>query len=79
MIQLSSRGRRNAPVKKIRIEVHDDGGDEEQGGPVVDLAHHQPGPGVEAEVEGRPVGLAHVHAPQGGVAAVVGDDAARWG
>ena len=54
-------------------EVDDDGGDEQQRGPVVDLAHHQAGPHVEAEVERRLVGLGHLHAPQRLVAAVVDD------
>ena len=40
-------------------EVHDDRGDEQQRRPVVDLAHHEPGPDVEAEVERRLVRLRH--------------------
>ena len=39
MTQLSSRGLRNAPVKKIRNMCTIIDGDEEQRRPVVDLAH----------------------------------------
>ena len=54
-------------------EVHDDRGEEQQRGPVVDLAHRQAGAHVEAEVDGGLVGLAHLHALQRHVAAVVHD------
>ena len=54
-------------------QVHDDGGEEQQRRPVVDLAHHQPGPHVEAQVERRPVGLGHLDAAQRRVAPVVHD------
>ena len=50
IIQLISRGRRNAPVKKMRRRCTTIARDEQQRGPVVDLAHHQAGAHVEADV-----------------------------
>ena len=41
-------------------EVDDEGGHEHQGRPVVHLAHHQPGPHAEADVEGGGVGGRHL-------------------
>ena len=41
MTQLSSRGRRNAPVKNTRPMCNGEGADEHEGGPVVRLADEQ--------------------------------------
>ena len=46
--QLTSRGLRKAPVKKIAQQVHDDRRDEDERGPVVGLAQQQPGRDVVA-------------------------------
>ena len=54
-------------------QVHHDGAEEHEGGPVVDLADDEAGTHVEAQVDGRAVGLRHVHARQRGVGAVVDD------
>ena len=54
-------------------EVDDDGGDEHQRRPVVHLAHDEPGPHREAEVEGRPEGVGHRRPHQRVVVAVVDD------
>ena len=46
-------------------EVDHDRRQEQQRGPVVDLAHHEPGARVEAQVDGRLIGLRHAHARSG--------------
>ena len=51
----------------------DDSGDEDQCRPVVDLADHQPGAHVEADVDRGPEGVGHVHAVQRRVVPVVDD------
>jgi hypothetical protein len=72
IVQLSSRGLRNAPVKNTG-HVHDDGADEDVAGPVVHLAHQQSAAHGEGEVDRRGVGLGHLLSVEGQVAAVVGD------
>ena len=52
MTQLSSRGLRNAPVKNTRSMCTDDSRDEQQGRPVVDLAHEQAAADIEGDVQG---------------------------
>ena len=66
MNQLISRGRRKAPVKKIRHRCSDDRAEEHQRRPVVHLADQQPGAHVEAEVHDRVVRLGHVLTPRSG-------------
>ena len=58
MIQLTSRGLRNAPVKNDPEHVHDDRGHEQQRRPVVHLPHDQAAADVEREVQRRLVRLA---------------------
>jgi hypothetical protein len=58
--------------------VDADRSDEQQCGPVVDLADEQPAPDVEADVEGGRVGLRHRDALERHVAAVVSDFLHRW-
>src|SRR5437016_4358484 len=68
---------RARPAERAReehaAEVQDDGGDEHQRGPVVDLSHDETGAHVEAEANGRPIGLRHAYALQRRVMTVVGD------
>jgi hypothetical protein len=52
-------------------QVHDEGGEEDQGGPVVHLAHDQAGAHLEADVQRRGVGGRHLGALEGRVGAVV--------
>jgi hypothetical protein len=54
-------------------QVAHDRGHEQDRRPVVNLAHEQPAADVEADVQRRGVRLAHVHAVQRGVRAVVDD------
>ena len=79
MIQLSSRGRRNAPVKKMRQRWATIVAMNTQRGPVVDLAHDEPGAHVEAEADRRLVRLRHRDAAERAVAAVVDDRSCRSG
>ena len=51
MIQLISRGRAESAGEEYAAHVERDGGQEDQGGPVVGLAHDQPGPDVEGDVD----------------------------
>jgi len=53
--------------------VHEDRRHEQQRGPVVDLPHQQPAAHIEADVQRGGVGLAHPHAAQRRVHAVVDD------
>jgi hypothetical protein len=71
--QLSSRGLRNAPVKKM----HHHRGDEQDRRPVVDLPHQQTAADVERDVQRRGVGLGHVQALEQAVRALVLDLAHR--
>ena len=71
MIQLSSRGRRKAPVKNTRARWITIAATKMQRRPVVHLAHDQAGPDVEAQVHGRVERLGHLHALQRLVAALV--------
>ena len=50
-------------------DVHDDGGHEQQGSPVVDLADDEPGAHVEAQAQHRGVGLGDLCPPERGVGA----------
>ena len=61
------------PGEEHPAHVHDQGGEEDQGGPVVHLAHDQAGPHLEADVQRRGVGGRHPRALQGLVGAVVDD------
>jgi hypothetical protein len=54
-------------------QVHDDGRDEQQRRPVVDLADEQTAPHVEGQVHRRVVRGGHLHAPQRRVRALVDD------
>ncbi len=49
MTQLASRGRRNAPVKKMRARCTMIDAREQQRGPVVDLADEQTAAHLEAD------------------------------
>ena len=73
MVQLSSRGLRKAPVKKIRAMWTTIGAEEDVGRPVVHLAHQQPAAHGEGQVDRRRVGLRHPYAVQRLVGAVVDD------
>ena len=53
-------------------QVDEHPGDEDHGGPVVDLPHQQPAAHVEADVQRRGVGIRHRNAAQLGVGALVG-------
>jgi hypothetical protein len=53
--------------------VHDDGRDEQQCRPVVQLPHEQAAADVEGELQGRVVGRRHLYTAQGRVAALVDD------
>jgi hypothetical protein len=61
---------RVTPIIQL-ISLGDDGGDEHQRGPVVDLSHHQTGPHVEADAQDRLVRLRHPRAVERAVAPVV--------
>ena len=61
------------PREEDATQVDDDGADEHERGPVVDLTHHQAGAHVEAEVEARPVGRRHGLTAQRRVHPVVDD------
>ncbi len=65
MVQLSSRGLRNAPVKNTRAMCTTIDPDEDVAGPVVHLAHEQPGAHREGEVHARRVGLGDALAVEG--------------
>ena len=77
MSQLVSRGRRNAPVKKMRSRWTTIDGHEQQRGPVVQLAHEQAAADVERQPQRRVVGRRHRDAAQRRVGAVVDDLAHR--
>ena len=67
MTQLSSRGLRNAPVKKTRSMCTPMRGDEQQRRPVVDLAHEQAAADVERDVAASSRSAADISTPLSGM------------